>query len=184
DKTSPYKFYQFWLNASDEDVENFVKVFSLKSKEEIDRLIAEHSEAPHLRVLQKALAEELTERVHGNHQLEMAIEASNILFGKSTSDQLKKLSERDFLDVFQGVEQVKIPKDHLSDGVSVIDLLSDVSGFLQSKGEARRALKENSISVNKEKANDSLMVTSADLINDKYVLLQRGKKKYFIVEVG
>ncbi|HKL03490.1 MAG TPA: tyrosine--tRNA ligase [Cryomorphaceae bacterium] len=184
EKTSPYKFYQFWLNATDEDVENYVKVFSLKPKEEIDSLISEHSEAPHLRVLQRALAEELTERVHGHHQLEMAIEASNILFGKSTSDQLKKLSERDFLDVFQGVEQVKIAKNNLNEGVSIIDLLSDVSGFLPSKGEARRALKENSVSVNKEKVDDSAEIGSKDLINEKYILLQRGKKKYFIVEVS
>lgn len=184
EKTSPYKFYQFWLNASDEDVVNFVKVFSLKPKEEIDALISEHLETPHLRSLQKALAEELTERVHGNHQLEMALEASKILFGKATSEELKRLSERDFLDVFQGVEQVKVSKGTMSEGVSIIDLLSDVSGFLSSKGEARRALKENSISVNKEKVDDSAVVASGDLINDKYILLQRGKKKYFIVEVG
>lgn len=184
EKTSPYKFYQFWLNASDEDVVNFVKVFSLKPKEEIDSMISEHLETPHLRSLQKALAEELTERVHGKHQLEMALEASKILFGKATSEELKRLSERDFLDVFQGVEQVKVSKDTMSEGVSIIDLLSDVSGFLSSKGEARRALKENSISVNKEKVDDSAVITSGDLINDKYILLQRGKKKYFIVEVG
>ncbi|MCH2213757.1 MAG: tyrosine--tRNA ligase [Flavobacteriales bacterium] len=183
DKTSPYKFYQFWFNASDEDIENFIKIFSLKSKEEIDSLIAEHQEAPHLRVLQKDLGAELTERIHGREALEGAIEASNILFGKSTAKSLQGLSERDFLDVFSGVAQSEVEKSSVSDGTGIIDFLSETSGFLNSKGEARRALKENSISVNKEKVDENYTISESDLIRDKYVLLQRGKKNYFIVKV-
>ncbi len=181
EKTSPYKFYQFWLNASDDDIVNFIRIFSLKGKGEVEGLIAEHAETPHLRILQKALAEELTSRIHGEKALEMAVEASQILFGKATADSLKKLSERDFLDVFQGVEQAEVSKAQLNEGVHIVDLLADETGFLASKGEARRALKENSISVNKEKVDDGCVVSESDLINDKYVLLQRGKKKYFIV---
>ncbi len=181
EKTSPYKFYQFWLNASDDDIVNFIRIFSLKDRSEVEGLIAEHTEAPHMRILQKALAEELTSRIHGEKALEMAVEASQILFGKATADSLKKLSERDFLDVFQGVEQAEVKKAQLGEGVPIVDLLADETGFLSSKGEARRALKENSISVNKEKVDDQCVVKESDLINDKYVLLQRGKKKYFIV---
>lgn len=183
EKTSPYKFYQFWLNASDADIENFIKIFSLKSREEIENLIKTHSEAPHERLLQRTLAEELTTRIHGDHALEMAIEASNILFGNATAQNLKNLSERDFLDVFQGVEQVEIDREIVNNGVNIVDLLSEISGFLSSKGEARRALKENSISVNKDKVSDDYSVSNSDLISDLYILLQRGKKKYFILRV-
>ncbi len=183
EKTSPYNFYQFWLNASDADIENFIKVFSLKTREEVEGLIKTHAEAPHERLLQRTLAEELTTRVHGDHALEMAIEASNILFGIATASNLKKLSERDFLDVFQGVEQVEIDRKILGDGVNIVEMLSEISGFLSSKGEARRALKENSIRVNKDKVSDDYTVSDSDLISDKYILLQRGKKKYFIVRV-
>lgn len=183
EKTSPYNFYQFWLNASDEDVENFIKVFSLLSKQEIEKLIAAHAETPHLRLLQRTLAEELTLRVHGAHALEMAIEASAILFGNATAENLKKLSERDFLDVFQGVEQVEVPRTLIEAGVDIVDMLSDVSGFMSSKGEARRSLKENAVSVNKDKVSETYKITSDDLISNAYILLQRGKKKYFIVRV-
>lgn len=183
EQTSPYKFYQFWLNASDEDIENFIKVFSLLPRTEIEKLSAEHAEAPHLRLLQRTLAEELTQRIHGDRALEMAVEASNILFGKSTAENLKKLSERDFLDVFQGVEQVEISLALVESGVEIVEMLSEVSGFLPSKSEARRALKENSISVNQEKVTEEHMITSNDLISESYILLQRGKKKYFIVRV-
>ncbi len=183
EKTSPYNFYQFWLNASDEDIENFIKVFSLHSREDIEKLISEHSESPHLRLLQRTLADELTLRIHGAHALEMAIEASNILFGKATAESLKKLSERDFLDVFQGVEQVEISRVLVEAGVNIVDMLSDISGFLSSKSEARRSLKENAISVNKEKVDEDYILSVTDLINDSYILLQRGKKKYFIVRV-
>lgn len=182
EKTSPYKFYQFWLNASDADIENFIKIFSLRSREEIESLIGKHAEAPHERLLQRSLAEELTERIHGAHALEMAVEASNILFGNSTAENLRRLSERDFLDVFQGVAQVEVERSQIKDGVDIVEILSEVSGFLTSKSEARRALKENSISVNKEKVADSYIVSDSDLINDAYILLQRGKKKYFVLK--
>ncbi len=183
EKTSPFKFYQFWLNASDADIENFIKVFSLKDKEDIMSLIAEHKEAPHMRILQKSLASELTTRIHGENALEMAIEASNILFGKSTAESLKRLSESDFLDIFQGVQQKEISAESINADISIIEMLSEVSGFLASKGEARRALKENSISVNKEKVKEEALVGKKDLISNQYILLQRGKKNYFLVRV-
>lgn len=183
EKTSPYNFYQFWLNASDEDIETFIKIFSFKSKDEIFKLIDEHKEAPHLRVLQRSLSTELTARIHGDSALEMAIEASNILFGKSTAESLRKLSEQDFLDVFKGVEQKEIALSVISEPVAIIEMLSDVSGFLSSKGEARRSLSENCISVNKEKSSDTTVVGKDDLISGKYILLQKGKKKYFLVSV-
>ncbi|MCA1752337.1 MAG: tyrosine--tRNA ligase [Flavobacteriales bacterium] len=182
EKTSPYKFYQFWLNTSDEDVLNFIKVFSLQPREAIEKLIAEHAEAPHLRTLQRALAEELTARIHGDKALDTAVEASNILFGKSTADSLRKLSERDFLDIFSGVEQVEVPKVEVENGVELVEFLSDTTNFLASRGEARRALKENSISINKEKVAEGISVDASHLINGTYILLQRGKKKYFIVK--
>ena len=184
EKTSPYKFYQFWLNSSDEDIENFIKVFSLKSESEINSLITEHRESPHLRILQKSLAEELTARVHGSQALEMALEASQILFGKSTAESLHKLSERDFLEIFSGVEQTEIDRSLLNDGVDIVELLSDSTNFMSSKGEARRALKQNAISLNKEKVNDSVVVNKEHLISDKYLLLQHGKRKYFLVQVN
>jgi len=184
DRTSPYKFYQFWLNSSDEDIENFIKVFSLKGEGEVNELIEEHRESPHLRILQKNLAEELTMRVHGEHALKMALEASQILFGKSTSDNLKRLSERDFLEIFSGVEQAEVDRKLIEQGINIIDFLSESTGFLSSKGEARRALKQNAISLNKEKVDDASEVGTADLISGKYILLQRGKKKYFLVQVN
>jgi tyrosyl-tRNA synthetase len=183
EKTSPYKFYQFWLNASDEDIENFIKVFSLKDRSEIEALIDAHRLAPHERLLQRSLAEELTARIHGADALETAVEASNILFGRSTADSLKKLSERDFLDIFQGVEQSEVSRNAIAAPVDVVDFLSEISGFLPSKGEARRALKENSVSINKEKTSEGDTVSTDHLINGRYILLQRGKKKYFIAKV-
>jgi len=182
EKTSAYQFYQFWFNATDEDVENFIKVFSLKSREEIESLISSHREEPHNRILQKDLAAELTERIHGKAALDGAIEASNILFGKSTAKNLQALSERDFLDVFSGVEQAEVSRSLISEGTTIVDFLSESTGFLKSKGEARRALKENSISVNKEKVSDEYTVSTEDLIQDRYILLQRGKKTYFIAK--
>ena len=181
-KTSPYKFYQFWLNVSDEDVEKFIRIFSLKSREQIGELTAKHLEAPHLRVLQTALAEELTERVHGADALSAAVVASGILFGKSTADELKKLTGAEFLEIFEGVARRDLPREELGDGMDLAELLAS-TGFLKSKGEARRAIEQNSISVNKEKRGEGHSVTPADLINDTYILLQRGKKNYFIVQV-
>ena len=182
ERTSPYKFYQFWLNASDEDAGKYIRIFTEKTREEIEGLEKEHAEAPHLRTLQKALAEDITVRVHSQEDLDAAIEASNILFGKATSESLARLSEQDFLDVFDGVPHASASKEAI-DGVPAIDVLSEVSGFLNSKGEARRALKENSISINKEKVGEEHAVKTNDLINNKYLLLQRGKKSYFLLKV-
>ena len=185
EKTTPYEFYQFWINAADSDAVVYIKTFSLKDRAEIEALIAEHENAPHLRIVQKAIAEELTERVHSKKDLEAAIDASSILFGNATSDKLKAMSERDFLSVFDGVPRAEISKSELESGIGVLDLLATKSGFLASNGEARRALKENSISINKEKINSEEAYFNSDsLINGKYLLLQRGKKKYFIVSVS
>lgn len=179
-RTSPYKFYQFWLNSSDADVVNYIRIFSLKTKEEIDALITEHSQDPGRRVVQKALAEEITERVHSKADLEAALAASEILFGKSTTEDLRKVNESDLLDIFEGVPQGNYSKAELTAGAGIIDVLVK-SGFLPSNGEAKRALQENSISVNKEKASADKAFAAADLLNDKYVLLQRGKKNYFLL---
>jgi len=185
EKTTPYEFYQFWINAADSDAVVYIKTFSLKDRAEIEALIAEHENAPHLRIVQKAIAEELTERVHSKKDLEAAIDASSILFGNATSDKLKAMSERDFLSVFDGVPRAEISKSELESGIGVLDLLATKSGFLASNGEVRRALKENSISINKEKINSEEAYFNSDsLINGKYLLLQRGKKKYFIVSVS
>ena len=181
-KTSAYKFYQFWLNASDEDAEKYIKIFTLKSREEIEALIAEHKEAEYNRALQKALAEDITIRVHGQDALDRAIEASAALFSK-TIDGIKNLSTEDFLDVFEGVQQATVAKADLSDGLGIIDALAGKTGFLSSNGEARRELKANAISVNKSKVKDDFLITADDLMNDKYVLLGKGKKTNFILIV-
>ena len=181
-RTSPYKFYQYWLNASDADAENYIKIFTFLSREEIDALIEEHKETPHLRLLQKRIAEEVTVLVHSKEDLANAQRASQILFGKSTSEDLKQLDNATFLDVFDGVPQAQMEKAALADGVEIISALAGEGKLLKSNGEARRALKENSISVNKTKVSDQKKITAADLINDRYVLLQRGKKSYFILE--
>ena len=183
EKTSPYEYYQYWLNASDEDAENFIKIFTLKTQEEIESIIAAHNEAPHLRGLQKALAEDITIRTHGEEALKTAIAATNILFGKSTSDDLKSLSEKDFFAVFDGVPQATVSREDLVNGLGIIDALSAKTGFLKSNGEARRELKGNSISVNKEKVNDQFMVTEDILINNRYLLLGKGKKNNYILIV-
>lgn len=180
-RTSVYKFYQFWLSTADADAETYIRIFSTKSREEIESLIEQHQKAPHEYLLQKTLAEEITERVHSKEELNTAIEASQILFGKATSDSLKNLSEEDFLSVFEGVPQAKVALSEIKNGVPVIDLVSEKTGFLKSKGEARRAFDENSMSINKEKAKGDLTIDSDYLINGKYILLQRGKKNYFLV---
>ena len=184
DKTSVYKFYQFWLNTSDEDAEKYIKIFTFLDKETIDALIAEHKEAPHQRALQKKLAEEVTIFVHSKEELDKAVAASNILFGKSTADDLKSLDEQTFLDVFDGVPQAEVTSEDIDGGLDMIAALAAKTGFLKSNGDARRALKENSISVNKEKVSEDFVITSKDLIADKYVLLQRGKKNYFLLKVA
>lgn len=182
-RTSPYKFYQYWLNTSDDDAEKYIKIFTFLDKETIDGLVAEHKEAPHLRLLQKRLAQEVTSTVHSKEEYEKGVKASDILFGKSTSEDLKMLDEQTFLDVFDGVPQVEVSKSELDNGLDIIGALAKKTGFLKSNGEARRALKENSISVNKGKVSEGHMVTSSDLINNQFVLLQRGKKNYFIIKV-
>ena len=181
-RTSPYKFYQYWLNASDADAENYIKIFTFLSKEEIESLITEHRAAPHLRLLQKRIAEEVTLLVHSQNDLDNAIKASNILFGRSTSDDLLTLDAATFLDVFEGVPQAELSKSTLEDGLDILPALVGESGFLSSNGEARRALKENSIAVNKTKVTADKKLTQADLINSTYILLQRGKKTYFILK--
>ena len=183
DKTSVYKFYQFWLNTSDEDSEKYIKIFTFMDKNVIDALISEHKEAAHLRVLQRKLAEEVTMLVHGKAELEKAIQASNILFGNATADDLKQLDEISFLEVFDGVPQAEISRENIANGINIVDVLNEKSGFLKSNGEARRALAENSISVNKEKVTEEFQLTSKDLINNQFVLLQRGKKNYFVLRV-
>jgi tyrosyl-tRNA synthetase len=180
-RTSPYKFYQFLLNTADADVGTYMRVFSLKGREEIEALEAEHEQAPHLRTMQRTLAEELTARVHSADDLQKAIDASEVLFGRATSEALKALDEATILDVFEGVPQGRIAKSKIENGLSSIDLLSGESGFLASNGEARRALKENSISVNKNKVQEDFQTSTDDLIAGKYLLLQRGKKNYFLV---
>lgn len=182
-RTSPYKFYQYWLNASDEDAEKYVKIFTFLDKETVETLIAEHKETPHLRLLQKRVAKEVTTMVHSKEDLDNAIKASNILFGKSTSEDLKTLDEQTFLDVFDGVAQAEVTREDIDNGLDMIGALAAKTGFLKSNGDARRALKENAISVNKEKVKEDFSITTADLINDKFVLLQRGKKNYYVVVV-
>jgi len=181
-RTSPYKFYQFWFNADDADAENYIKKFTFLPKDEIEALIKAHKEAPHLRLLQKKIGEEVTIMVHGKDAYENALKASNILFGKSTASDLKSLDEQTFLDVFDGVPQAEIAQADLENGIEIITALNEKSGFLKSNGEARRALKENSISVNKEKITDATVLTKEDLIADKFILLQRGKKNYFLLK--
>ncbi|KGT10125.1 tyrosyl-tRNA synthetase [Elizabethkingia anophelis] len=180
-RTSPYRFYQFWLNATDEDGERFIKFYTFLEKEEIDKLIEEHRTAPHERKLQKKLAEEVTVWVHGRAEYERALKASEILFGRSTAEDLVSLDEELFLQIFDGVPQKEVAKSEVI-GSNIVDLISDKSGFLKSKGEAKRELSGNAISVNKEKVNDTFEVSEKDLIDGKFLLLQKGKKSYFIVK--
>jgi tyrosyl-tRNA synthetase len=183
ERTSPYEFYQFWLNASDTDAANYVRIFTLLSKEEIEAIEKAHNEAPHLRQLQKAIAEDITRRVHGEDALQTAIAASNILFGKSTADDLKKLSEKDFFSIFDGVPQSTLSRDVFGDGISIVEALSAKTGFLSSNGEAKRELKANAIAVNKEKVGEDFVLTSDHLINSKYALIGKGKKTNYILVV-
>ena len=182
ERTSPYAFYQFWLNTSDEDAERYIKIFTMLTKEEIDALVSEHREAPHARALQKKLAKEVTTMVHSEEEYEMAVEASQILFGKGTAEQLRKLNENTFLAVFEGVPQFQISKSELAGGINVIDLLAEKTEVFPSKGELRRTIKGNGLSINKEKVtNPDLKIGSDYLIGDKYILAQKGKKNYFLI---
>jgi tyrosyl-tRNA synthetase len=179
-RTSPYKFYQFWLNASDEDAKNFIRIFTLKGKEEIEALEAQHALDPGMRALQKALAEDITTRVHSASDMTQAIQASGILFSKdSTFDSLPKEM---LLDIFEGVPQGTISKTEIEAGAEIVDVLVN-SGFLPSKGEARRALQENSIAVNKEKIGIDTKIDSSHLIHGELIILQRGKKNYFLLKM-
>ena len=183
-RTSAYKFYQYWLNIADEDAGKFIRIFTLKSKNEIESLEAAHTENPRARILQTALAEDITTRVHSEEDLKTAVAASKILFGKSAKSDLENLPESEFLSVFEGVDKATISLELLNSSIGVIDLLSEHTGFLSSKGEARRALKENSIRLNKDIVDESKSVDRSDLLNGKYLLLQRGKKNYFLVSVS
>ena len=183
-RTSPYKFYQYWLNASDEDAEKYIKIFTFLDKEAIEALIIEHRETPHLRSLQKKIGEEVTIMTHGQEAFDNAIKASQILFGKSTSEDLKSLDEQTFLDIFEGVPQASVSKEDIDNGLDMIGALAAKTGFLNSNGEARRALKENAISVNKEKVKEDFVISTSDIIANAYVLLQRGKKNYFLLKIA
>ncbi len=181
-KTSVYAFYQFWLNTSDEDAGKYMKLFTLLSEKEISALLKEHAEAPHLRVLQKRLAAEVTAMVHSKADLDTAMEASEILFGKGTSETLKKLDESTFLSVFEGVPIFSVEAGLLSAGINIVDLLGEATGVFPSKGEVRRTIKGGGVSINKIKVDDeALTISIGDLINNRYLLVQKGKKNYFLI---
>ena len=183
-KTSCYKFYQFWLNTSDEDSKNYIKMFTFLSKAEIEKKINEHSKQPHLRILQKTIAKEVTILVHGEEAFDKVLSASEILFGNSTEKNLQNLDSKTFLELFEGVPQVLIEMSLLVDGLSIVSALVSQTGFLKSNGEARRALTENAISVNQKKVNIDFTLGVDDLIAEKYILLRKGKKNYFIIKVN
>ncbi|PIE47582.1 MAG: tyrosine--tRNA ligase [Flavobacteriales bacterium] len=183
ERTSPYKFYQYWLNTSDEDAESYIKIFTFLTQDVIEKLIVEHREQPHLRLLQKTIGEEVTRMVHGQEALDNAVKASGILFGKNVTDELKSLDAKTFLEVFDGVPQADINAADLKDGLDIVDAFNEKSGFLKSNGEVRRALKENSVAVNKTKVKEGYQLTADDLIAGKYILLQRGRKNYFILNI-
>lgn len=182
-RTSPYKFYQYWLNTSDEDAEKYIKIFTFLDQETVEKLIVEHKEQPHLRILQKRIGEEVTLLVHGKDAYENAVRASEVLFGKSTAEDLMQLDEQTFLDVFEGVPQAEITTNDIDNGLDIVVAFNDKSGFMKSNGEVRRALAENSISVNKTKVSEGFQITKSDLIAGKYILLQRGKKQNYLLIV-
>jgi len=184
-KTSPYKFYQFWLNASDEDAKNWIKIFTLLSKEEIDGLIAEHDSAPHLRTVQKALAKDITIRTHSKTDYETAVSTSEFLFGNGSVDFLKQLSHEGVLEIFDGVPQFNVSKAALENGVDVLELLAVASSVFPSKGEARKMIQGGGVAINREKVTDPASTVSANqLVNGKYLVVQRGKKNYFLLIAG
>ena len=182
-RTSPYKFYQYWLNSSDEDAEKYIKIFTFLEEEEINTVVSQHTEAPHLRILQKRLAKEITTMVHSQADFENAEKASNILFSKSFKEDIQTLDESTFLDVFEGVPQFQLSREEFNEGLDMIGALAAKSGFLNSNGEARRALKENSVSVNKEKVKEDYILSSEDLLNDRYIILNKGRKNTYIIKV-
>jgi tyrosyl-tRNA synthetase len=182
-RTSPYKFYQYWLNTSDADAEKYIKIFTFLDKATIENLVAEHKEAPHKYLLQKRLGKEVTTTVHGEEAYENAAKASEVLFSKTKSEDIRKLDEATFLDIFDGVPMVELQMNLISNGLDIIGALAEKTGFLKSNSEARRALKENSISVNMSKVSEGFIITPDDLINDRFVLLERGKKSKFILRI-
>ena len=183
-KTSPYKFYQFWLNSSDEDVKNYIRIFTLFTKEEIEKLEAEHATAPHLRALQKALAKDITIRVHSESDYNAAVEASQILFN-GTIEDLAKLSEELFLDIFDGVPSFDVSSSEINTGIGLVDLLAEKTAIFPSKGEARKMLQAGGVSLNKNKVEDVQMVVNLNnTINKKYILIQKGKKNYFLCKLN
>ncbi len=183
DKTSPYEFYQFWLNVSDEDAAKYLKIFTLLSKDEVEQLVVGHQEEPHLRLLQKELAKDITCRVHSLEAYNSAVEASQILFGKGTTEMLKNMDENTLLSVFKGVPQSEVSSKEFEAGIGILDFLSAKAGAFKSNGEARRMLKDNAVSINKSKITEAFELTNDSLLNNKYVLVQKGKKNYFLVKV-
>lgn len=182
EKTSTYEFFQFWLNTSDEDAEKYIKIFTLLDKDEIEALVEKHREAPHLRELQKKLAEEVTIMVHSRDEYDAAVAASQILFGQGTADQLKMLNEKTFLSVFDGVPMFEVSLQELNDGVNIIDLLAEKAKIFPSKGELRRTIQANGLSLNKEKITSlDLLINESYLLGGKYILAQKGKKNYFLL---
>ena len=183
ERTSPYEFYQFWLNVSDEDAEKYIKIFTLLSGPDIGSLIKEHKEAPHQRLLQKTLAKDITIRVHSEKDYDAAIEASQILFGKGTTEMLRSMDEKMLLSVFKGVPQAEVSMSEFESEIPLLDFLSAKAGAFKSNGEARRMLKENAVSINKVKIKEDYHLSVSDLLNDKYILVQKGKKNYFLVKI-
>lgn len=181
-KTSPYKYYQFWLNASDDDAKNWIKIFTLKSQEEIEQLIKEHDAAPHLRLVQRALAQDITIRTHSEAAYQTALKTSEFLFGGGSLAFLQDMEDADVLDVFDGVPQFRIQKEDLLAGINVVDLLSTAAAVFPSKGESRKMIQGGGVSINKNKLNSiDQVITTADLINEKYIIAQKGKKSYFLL---
>ena len=182
-RTSPYAFYQFWLNASDADAENYIKIFSIASREEIEALISEHAEAPHQRTLQKALAQEITARVHSKEELAKALNASQILFGKATEDMLRSLDKETLMSVFDGVPQFELAKELLVEGVDIVEALAEHTAVFPSKGEARKMVQGNGVSINKTKVGLDKVLRTDDVVADALIIVQKGKKNYFLVLV-
>lgn len=184
-RTSPYKFFQFWLNSSDEDTASWIRIFTLLSKEEIETLEAEHQQAPHLRILQKALAKEITIKVHSQEAYDTAVEASAILFGNPSAEAFAAIDEATFLEIFEGVPQFTLAAELLSNGISFIDVLAEHTQIFPSKGEARKMLQGGGVSLNKQKIEDSnLVIDPSHLLNQKYLMVQKGKKNYFLITIA
>ena len=181
-KTSVFRFYQYWLNTTDEDAEKFIKIFTFLGKSDIEKLIDEHKKAPHMRILQKKLAAEITTIVHSKEEMNKSSEASNVLFSKNFHNEISKIDEKTFLEIFEGVPSAEIKYNELKGGMDIIKLLSEKTGFLSSNSAARRSLEENSISVNKTKVGVAYIIEKKDLINDKYILINKGKKSTFLVK--